>query len=240
MWAPTPLRGILFWNPHAFNLTDQNTMMHGWLNYYFAADRQYLVHGIFDIRHIFDASGIQPYHTGTVCADYTFGNDAFGGFKSPQQAQLFSLSSHTHRHGQHFWITDPQHGDQLLYENFVYNDPPDKHFDPPLVFNAGDKLHYCALYNNGVAGDGSSPDPTLVTRASHIPPNSPIHCPPATTAHPWACVAGRMNPPAACTTDRDCDSVSGRNDGVCDACPIVGGESTENEMFIMIGQYFVK
>ena len=240
VWAPTPLRGILFWNPHAFNLTDQNTMMHGWLNYYFAADRQYLVHGIFDINHIFAASGIQPYHTGTVCADYTFGNDAFGGFKSPQQAQLFSLSSHTHRHGQHFWITDPQHGDQLLYENFVYNDPPDKHFDPPLVFNAGDKLHYCALYNNGVAGDGSSPDPTLVTRASHIPPNSPIHCPLATAAHPWACVAGRMNPPAACTTDRDCDSVSGRNDGVCDACPIVGGESTENEMFIMIGQYFVK
>ena len=30
------------------------------------------------------------------------------------------------------------------------------------------------------------------------------------------------------------------NDGVCDACPITGGESTENEMFIAIGQYFVK
>src|SRR5439155_7988672 len=115
VWAPTPLRGILFWNPHAFNLTDQDTMMHGWLNYYFAADRQYLVRGIFDITHIFDATGTPPYRTKTVCADYTFGPDLFGGFKSPQQAQLFSLSSHTHRHGQHFWITDPQHGDQLLY-----------------------------------------------------------------------------------------------------------------------------
>jgi len=235
VWAPTPLRGILFWNPHAFNLTDQDTMMHGWLNYYFTPDRQYPARPIFDIFHIFAATGIPPYQTGTVCADYTFGPDVLGGFTSPQQAQLFSLSSHTHRHGQHFWITDPQHGDQLLYENFVYNDPPNKTFDPPLVFNTGDKLHYCALYNNGLAADGS-PDTTLVTRASHVPPNAPgfSHCTPV------ACVAGKMNPPAACKTNQDCDSSAGANDGVCDACPITGGESTENEMFILIGQYFVK
>ena len=235
VWAPTPLRGILYWNPHAFNLTDQDTMMHGWLNYYFAPDRQYLLRNIFDISDIFGASGTPPYQTQTICHDYFFGSDAFGGFKSPQQAQLFSLSSHTHRHGQHFWVTDPQHGDQLLYENFIYNDPPDKTFDPPLVFNAGDRLHYCALYNNGVTSDGS-PDPTLVTRASHVPPNAPSfsHC------TPEKCVAGKMNPPASCTTDQDCDTGPGAHDGICDACEIVGGESTENEMFILIGNYFVK
>jgi len=235
VWAPTPLRGILFWNPHAFNLTDQDTMMHGWLNYYFATDRQYLLRGIFDISDIFGATGTPPYQTRTICQDYTFGSDTFGGFKSPQQAQLFSLSSHTHRHGQHFWVTDPQHGDQLLYENFVYNDPPDKKFDPPLVFNAGDRLHFCALYNNGVTSDGS-PDPTLVTRASHVPPNAPSfsHC------TPEQCVAGKMNPPASCKTDRGCDTGPSARDGICDACQIVGGESTENEMFILIGQYFVK
>ena len=237
VWAPTPTRGILFWNPHAFNLTDQDTMMHGWLNYMYAADRRYIVHGIFDITHIFAPSGIPPYQKGTRCADYTLSD-----FTSPHQAQLFTLSSHTHKHGEHFWIIDPRHSDPnqpcsdtnpCLYENFVYNDPPTKTFDPPLVFNPGDKLHYCALYNNGVAADGVSPDPTLVTRASHIPPNSPIKC------KPIACVAGKMNPPAACSTNQDCDSAPGRNDGVCDACPITGGESTENEMFIPIGQYFV-
>ncbi|TMA52316.1 MAG: hypothetical protein E6J75_17085 [Deltaproteobacteria bacterium] len=235
VWAPTPMKGILLWNPHAFNLTDQDTMMHGWLNYSFAQDRQYIVHGIFDISGIFAATGIPPYKTGTICRDYTFGNDAFGRFSSPQQAYVFSLSSHTHRHGEHFWVTDPQHGDQMLYENFVYNDPPNKTFDPPLVFNAGDKLHFCALYNNGLAADGS-PDTTLVTRASRVPPNAPgfSHC------KAVACVAGKMNPPAACTTNLDCDSSAGANDGVCDACPIAGGESTENEMFILIGQYFVK
>src|SRR5439155_1766080 len=147
VWAPTPTRGILFWNPHAFNLTDQDTMMHGWLNYMYAADRRYIVHGIFDITHIFAPSGIPPYQKGTRCADYTLSD-----FTSPHQAQLFTLSSHTHKHGEHFWI---------------------------------------------------------------------------------------MNPPAACSTNQDCDSAPGRNDGVCDACPITGGESTENEMFIPIGQYFV-
>jgi hypothetical protein len=36
-----------------------------------------------------------------------------------------------------------------------------------------------------------------------------------------------------------CDSAPGANDGLCDACRITGGESTENEMFILIGSYYV-
>lgn len=230
VWAPFPLKGILFWNSHAFNLTAQDTMMHAWLNYDFAQNRQYLADSIFDIDDIFGATGIPPYQVATICNDFTFDD-----FSAPKQAYVFSLSSHTHRHGQHFWITDPQHGNQLLYENFVYNDPPTQTFDPPLVFNAGDKLHYCATFNNGVAA-GGVPDPTLVTRASQVPPEAPAfsHCTPV------MCVAGKMSPPASCRTNGDCDSKPGASDGVCDACPIVGGESTANEMFILIGQYYVK
>ncbi len=230
VWAPIPLKGILFWNSHAFNLTAEDTTMHAWLNYEYAADRRYVVHGIFDTDAIFDATGIPPYQIGTICNDYTFDD-----FSPPQQAHLFALSSHTHRHGQHFWITDPQHGDQLLYENFVYNDPPNKQFDPPLVFNAGDKLHYCATFNNGVA-PGGGPDPTLVTRASRVPPNAPAF----SQCAPVKCVAGKMSPPASCRKNADCDSRPGAGDGLCDACPITGGESTENEMFILIGQYYVQ
>jgi hypothetical protein len=121
----------------------------------------------------------------------------------------------------------------LLYQNFVYNDPADLIFNPPLAFDSPDPgqrvLHYCSLYNNGVAADGS-PDPTTVTRASHVPPQG-FPC------QPVACTAGRIG--ASCVTDAMCDSSAGARDGVCDACRITGGESTENEMFILIGSYYV-
>jgi hypothetical protein len=48
---------------------------------------------------------------------------------------------------------------------------------------------------------------------------------------PVACVAGKVM--AACTTDRDCDSAPGKSDGDCDACPILAGQTTENEMFVL-------
>jgi hypothetical protein len=93
-------------------------------------------------------------------------------------------------------------------------------------------LHYCSLYNNGVAADGS-PDPTAVTRASQVPPQG-FHC------TPTACVAGKVGAPCAGSSDGpSCDSTPGANDGSCDACSITGGESTENEMFILIGSYFL-
>jgi hypothetical protein len=37
---------------------------------------------------------------------------------------------------------------------------------------------------------------------------------------------------------RVCDSAPGANDGVCDACPLRGGVTTEDEMFILIGNYY--
>ena len=39
--------------------------------------------------------------------------------------------------------------------------------------------------------------------------------------------------------DEACDSQPGANDGDCDACPLKGGVTTEDEMFILIGGYFV-
>jgi hypothetical protein len=57
---------------------------------------------------------------------------------------------------------------------------------------------------------------------------------------PTACAAGQIG--AACAGEDDdatCDSSPGAGDGDCDACKITGGESTENEMFLLIGQYFI-
>jgi hypothetical protein len=222
VFGSIPMKGILYWNSHAFNLTDDDTTMHARLNYYFAKSQRYPVQPIFNISAIFSPDAA-PYTTQTVCNDQDL----------PQGARLFELSSHTHKHGKGFTVTAPD--GSLLYQSFVYNDPVDFIFDPPLVFDSPDpaqrRLHYCSLYNNGVAADGS-PDPTTVTRASHVPPQG-FQC------RPIACVAGKVGAP--CTgDDRRCDSSPGARDGSCDACAITGGESTENEMFILIGSYYVE
>ncbi len=257
VFAQIPMKGILFWNSHAFNLTDQNTVMHARLNYYFAKDQTYPVQGIFDTSQIF-AANADPYTTQEVCNDFVL----------PQGARLFSLSSHTHKHGKHFSIAvapwtcngGPNAGQVCepsdltpcgtgtcgtsLYDSFVYNDPVTRTFDPPLPFDSPDAarrtLHYCSLYNNGVIhnGDGTtSRDPTLVTRYSLIPAS-------ATTSigscSPVACASGKIGKRCfGVGDDRTCDSKPGANDGACDACPLTGGESTQNEMFILIGDYYM-
>src|SRR5262249_46575041 len=115
-------------------------------------------------------------------------------------------------------------------------------YDPPLAFdspNAIDRtLHYCSLYNNGMNPDGT-PDPTLVTRLS-LTPNSTKIAYPAGVCKPVACAAGKIGARCRGATDNhSCDTSPGSNDGLCDACPITGGESTQNEMFILIGSYYV-
>jgi hypothetical protein len=42
-----------------------------------------------------------------------------------------------------------------------------------------------------------------------------------------------------CGSNPFCDSVPGADDGVCDACPVHGGVTTEDEMFILLGNYFI-
>lgn len=227
VFAQIPMKGILYWNSHAFNLTDENTVMHARLNYYFAQNPIFPVQGIFDISKIF-APNAAPFTTQTVC-----NNDVL-----PQGARLFSLSSHTHKHGKHFTVTAPD--GSLLYESFIYNDPATQAFDPPLLFDSPDPaqrtLRYCSLYNNGVAADGS-PDPSTVTRYSQLPDSAKRSI---GNCRPLACVSGQIG--KACGgvgDDRTCDSAPGANDGSCDACRITGGESTENEMFILIGDYYI-
>jgi hypothetical protein len=240
VYAQIPMKGILYWNSHAFNLTDQDTVMHGRLNYYFSNNDQLPVQPIFDKDDIFGMSAA-PYTTQTICNTYG---------PLPQGARLFELSSHTHKHGQHFTVCakgqpsstmgsgSGECSGPLLYDSRIYNDPVNQEFNPPLAFDSPDPsmrtLQYCSFYNNGVATDGS-PDTNLVERASLIPPSAVIgHC------KPVACVAGQIGTACKGASDNHtCDSSPGANDGVCDACRLTGGESTENDMFIFIGSYYV-
>ncbi|MDP6943569.1 MAG: hypothetical protein QF464_05420, partial [Myxococcota bacterium] len=83
------------------------------------------------------------------------------------------------------------------------------------------------------------PDPETVTRHSRLPESVQIFGVPGDCV-PEACVSGQIA--ALCDgvdDDATCDSEPGAGDGWCDACAITGGESTENEMFLILGHYYL-
>lgn len=231
VYRPIPLRGIAYWNSHAFNLSPEDHEMNGRLNLYFAEEAK---HRVQDLRNLVSDAiflpSAPPFERQEVCATVTL----------PIGAQLFTLSSHTHQRGERFTVHHPD--GTLLYENTLYNDPLRKEFTPALLFDDTTEeartLTYCGLYNNGVGPDGA-PDPEGVTRHSRMPesvkvPGVPGDC------EPIACVAGLIGAPCSGTDDdAACDSAPGANDGWCDACPITGGQSTENEMFVLLGDYYI-
>jgi hypothetical protein len=214
-----PAHGIFYWNSHAFNLTTEDGIHHVWRNLRFADDRRFRAERINEISSIAAGAGTRPFEKKTVCRDYVF----------DQGDGLLSLNSHTHKRGERFFMTI---GDELVYETFTYDEPLNKVFDPARVFNSADPaqrtLTYCATYNNGVNEDGS-PNLETVTRLSRRPENA-IAC------RPTACVAGKIGAPCAGSDDHaSCDSSPGAGDGWCDACIIMPGVSSDDEMFILLG-----
>jgi hypothetical protein len=132
--------------------------------------------------------------------------------------------------------------DSFVYVSQIYNDPVVQRFDPPMIFsrpNVSDRsLTYCGLYDNGFT------NPDEVKRKS-TSPNTPLNIGgvggPCQT--PTNCVMGKVGAP--CTganqtkRDQSCDTASGAKDGMCDACPLRGGVTTEDEMFLLLGQLYV-
>lgn len=233
VFAQMPLKGILYWSSHAFNLTRQDHVLNGRINFLFAEQQEFPLQTVFDVRNVW-APNAPPFTTQEVCADYVL----------PVGARLFGMTSHTHKRGKEFRAWGPD--GTLLYENFLYNDPRKERFDPPLEFDSEDPadrtIRYCAIYNNGVNEDGS-PNAEEVTRQSRVPASALAtfgNCEPIACVNEGmvgeACDDGRANHDG---DDAACDSSPGAGDGFCDACPITGGESTENEMFILFGTYFI-
>jgi len=216
-----PAHGLFYWNSHAFNLTTEDGIHHVWRNIHFADDRRFRASGINVLTHITAGTGTQPFAKKTECRDYVF----------DQGDGLLRLSSHTHKRGERFFMRIKSTGEQI-YETFTYDEPLVKFFDPAIVFNSPDPaertLEYCATWNNGVNADGS-PNVETVTRLSRRPDNA-SPCPAR------ACVAGNVG--AACNGPDDnasCDSSPGAGDGWCDACIIMPGASSDDEMFILLG-----
>ncbi len=140
--------------------------------------------------------------------------------------------------------TERDPDESLLYVNFQYDDPVYIRYDPPMAFpgpgSTQDEraLTFCALYDNGYT------DPSEVKRQSTSPP-TPVSFPgidgPCGT--PTQCTDGKVGEVYTGRTQRprdtSCDTETGSGDGMCDACPLTGGVTTEDEMFLLLGQYFV-
>jgi cysteine-rich repeat protein len=223
-FGKVPIKGVVYWNSHAFNVTNYDHVMHARLNKLFTDDLRFQELGHNNLSTIYLAAGTPPFTERTVCAEWVV----------PRGARLLWLTSHTHKRGKHFWVDAPD--GRRLYESFTYEDPQMPRFDPPIVFDSPSpdarRLEYCARFNNGVAPDGS-PDPETVRRHSTTPANG-------SQCQPIACAAGRIGAPCAgAGDDRTCDSAPGANDGHCDACAMTAGVSTEDTMFLLFGGYVI-
>jgi cysteine-rich repeat protein len=255
-----PLKGMAAWNSHAFNLARQDGNLRAWVNFSFATqdERQHFANGIFNTTAIFKMN-VPPFAQQEVCSHNVL----------PDRAHLFELTSHTHKRGKRFRVfrgdfrcdmtaggvdaCDPLDPDEcagpctaasgaspeesLLYTSLVYNDPVQLRFDPPLVFTgsaAERTLTYCSLYDNGFT------NPAEVKRQSTVPTTEiGNRCVP----YPTECFSGKPGEPCVGGTaeerNRSCDSVAGAGDGLCDACVLRGGVRTEEEMFILLGSFYV-
>lgn len=131
--------------------------------------------------------------------------------------------------------------DALFYTSFIYNDPTVLRPEEPTVLRGTRderSVTFCALYDNGHT------DPREVKMRS-TSPAVPINFPGigGPCSQPTHCTAGKIG--AECTgrgaasRDRSCDTEPGAEDGLCDACPLRGGVTTEDEMFILLGRFYV-
>ena len=223
VFSEFPIKGIQYINWHAFNLNSEEILIDGAVNLTFSS------RGTSQLIEISSGTVIDPipaYTTAVQCHSW----------EAPQGAHVFEITPHTHRFGRHVWV-ETSDGTRLL-ESRSYSDPTRVIFDPPLILDdtnpANRTLTICANYNNGVDEQGN-PDPTTVKRYSRQTPNALIG-----RCEPTHCWSGRVG--ATCGgigRHEDCNTAPDSNDGLCDACTLSGGVSTEDEMLLLLGAYWL-
>jgi len=250
VYSVLPMAGIIVWNSHAFNLTQTDSTLSAYLNLDFAlgaGEQVSELEAIFDAGSIFWAplldpdNTVPPFTTREFCRTYTI----------PPDAELFELSSHTHQMGVLWRTWAPPNApclpgplctarvDLPMYVSTDYADPLQLEFDPPISHSGGlsvaDRTYlYCANYDNG-STPGSPPikrQSTSVSPPLGLPFGGP--CPDAELQ----CIGPNEGTPCF-GDDALCDSAPAAGDGDCDACPVRGGVTTTDEMFILLGDYFI-
>ncbi len=239
VYSILPLKGFVSWNSHGFNLTKKASSIEQWVNLAFAseADRMFIREQIFEADNIFAMDTVTPFEKREICMTWTL----------PRYAQLMSLSSHMHARGELFriWLppNEPCEGTRGCvppttdadYVSRLYDDPLYTYYDPPNDYSSpADEdrtLKACAVYDNGA-------DNPLDVKRESTKPNTPACSFPRAncgcTAPERVCLGGDKQG-VSCN---GADSLCGEG-GVCDACPLYGGVTTDDEMFIPLGSYFV-
>ena len=64
------------------------------------------------------------------------------------------------------------------------------------------------------------------------------HYPVAIPDEGISCMGGPRKGEACHGNNSECDTTPGSGDGVCDACTLVGGVTTADEMFIQLGDFY--
>ena len=255
VYSLIPVKGFIVWNNHAFNLNKEATSVEQWMNVEFATaeQQQYPRVQIFDASEIFGMGQIDAFSSKEVCNSYTI----------PQHAHLMTLSSHTHRFGKRFRVwyppndactpgpdcTPPERDHDYINRDSA--DPLYQRFEVPNlpIYDSPDPrdrtFRYCSLWDNGES------NPSEVRRESTKPSaetcdflDGVIDIVRGVGIDAFACGCepelrscfGGPSEGMACNAD---DSLCGEG-GICDACPVGGGVTTEEEMFVLFGSYFVQ
>jgi hypothetical protein len=229
VYARLPLKGVVLWNSHGFNLTTKETTVEQYNTFWYARPEQrvYMVQAIFSPGVSIAASPINvaPYQQQELCAVYTL----------PRYARLIELSAHAHKRSIQWrtWLppnetacSGPSCKPSSATADYLsrqYNDPVILPFAPALSFDTADAasrtLKFCSLYDNGKS------DPSLLKRKSQLPEGAacvgPLYC------------AGGSGAGQSCTSDANCGG------GACDACVVRWGVTTEDEMFFLMGNFYV-
>ena len=101
VYQQLPLKGVMYWNTHAFNTTAKDHIMNGRVNYYFATPSSSRP-GLPNQRLLGHLQSEQStVHQGNVLQRS----------RLPGRARVFQIFGHNHKHGEHFWATDPTGAD---------------------------------------------------------------------------------------------------------------------------------
>lgn len=246
VYGVMPVKGFTIWNSHSFNLTTQDTTVEQYMNFTYSRpeERQYQRQDLTVLDEIFAMGTIAPFTSRQACATFTL----------PVGSRMVTLSSHTHQFGRDFRIwyppNEPCQGGpgcpapdrEPDYQSFFYQDPLYQRFDETnnLALDSEEEndrtFRYCAIWDNGatnpkeVRKNSNRPDANTCVFGDLVDFVGPCGCPPEDRA----CLGG-PNQGMACGGD---DAACGEA-GVCDACPVWGGVTTEEEMFGILGAYYV-